>query len=96
MDAMARIGYLYLRGGTWDGTPIMSASFVAEATTLASSIMGLTIYDPVNFPNATSHYGLLWWNNNQNRWMDFFCPSYCEGWNGGDWVTRFEGIFHKS
>ncbi|GJM44370.1 MAG: hypothetical protein DHS20C21_12120 [Gemmatimonadota bacterium] len=64
VDAMARLGYLYLRGGEWDGLRILPTSFVAQAATSDPSIAGLPEEDPVKYPNATDHYGLLWWNNN--------------------------------
>ena len=43
---MARIGYLFLNGGMWNGQSVVSSDWVAEATG----------------PNAlTSGYGYLWW-----------------------------------
>lgn len=63
VDAMARIGYLYLRGGQWNGTQIVPAWFAAEASTVDPTIGGATIANPSKYPSATSHYGLLWWNN---------------------------------
>jgi CubicO group peptidase (beta-lactamase class C family) len=63
VDAMARIGYLWLRGGEWDGTQILPAWFVDAARVPDPSIAGATIENPAKYPSATSHYGLLWWNN---------------------------------
>ena len=63
VDAMARIGLLYLRGGSWKGSRILPEGFVAEASTTVPSVVGLPEVDPQNYGNASDHYGLLWWNN---------------------------------
>lgn len=63
VDAMARIGYLYLRGGEWDGQQIIPRSFVDAARTTVPSVVGLPEQDPAKYGNASDHYGLLWWNN---------------------------------
>ncbi|GJM44369.1 MAG: hypothetical protein DHS20C21_12110 [Gemmatimonadota bacterium] len=76
VDAMARIGYLYLRRGDWNGTRILSESFVTEATTAAPSIAGLTIDDPAKYSGATAHYGLLWWNNADGAIADVPTDTY--------------------
>ena len=65
VDAMARIGYLYLRGGRWNGQQIIPRSFVDLVRTTAHGIAGLPVVnDEKNrFSGASNHYGLLWWNN---------------------------------
>ncbi len=62
-DAMARLGLLMLRDGTWDGTPILPAAFVQEAGTPDPGLAAVGNAVPAEFPGVTSHYGLLWWNN---------------------------------
>lgn len=62
-DALARIGYLYLRGGEWNGTTVLPAAFTALVGQHDPSIDALPNMAPVQFPDATSHYGLLWWTN---------------------------------
>lgn len=48
-ESLAKIGYLYLRGGMWDGQRILPADFVREATwTLATTPSGMG-------------YGFQWW-----------------------------------
>jgi CubicO group peptidase (beta-lactamase class C family) len=49
-DDLARFGYLFLRGGNWDGEQVVPAAWVAEATGRPSQRL-----------NAA--YGLLWWLN---------------------------------
>jgi len=65
VDAMARIGYLYLRGGKWNGQQIISKSFVDAVRTGVSHVAGLPVTNDYRrrFANASNHYGLLWWNN---------------------------------
>ena len=63
VDAMARIGYLYLRGGKWKDKQIIPEKFVAMASSTLKSVVGLPEVDRKNHGNASDHYGLLWWNN---------------------------------
>ncbi len=63
VDAMARIGYLYLRQGRWNGKRIVPTEFVKQASTTVSKVVGLEEVDAANYGNASDHYGLLWWNN---------------------------------
>ncbi|HID76481.1 MAG TPA: class C beta-lactamase-related serine hydrolase [Planctomycetaceae bacterium] len=63
VEAMARIGYLYLRGGQWRGRQILPRWFVHAAGRPVPSVVGLPERDPKRYGNASDHYGLLWWNN---------------------------------
>ncbi|MHC4488529.1 MAG: serine hydrolase domain-containing protein [Planctomycetota bacterium] len=63
VDAMARIGYLYLRRGRWRDKQIIPASFVDAARTVPPAIRGLAVVKRDRYFNASDHYGLLWWNN---------------------------------
>ena len=63
VDAMARIGFLYLHGGQWNGESILPRDFVDRARTTVPGVVGLPERDPANYGNASDHYGLLWWNN---------------------------------
>jgi len=45
---MAKFGMLYLNGGKWNGTQIISASYVKESLTTHSNVDGI-------------NYGYLWW-----------------------------------
>ena len=65
VDAMARFGYLYLRRGRWGDEQIIPESFVDEARRVQTS--GLPVFRPEIYPGASSHYGLLWWNNADGR-----------------------------
>jgi CubicO group peptidase (beta-lactamase class C family) len=68
VDALARIGLLLERNGTWNGSQLLQPEFIAKLATPAAGIAGLPISDTggapdENFPNATAHHGLYWWNN---------------------------------
>jgi CubicO group peptidase (beta-lactamase class C family) len=63
VDAMARIGYLYLRDGRWQDRQILSKEFVDAARTTVRGVVGLPEQDAKTYGNASDHYGLLWWNN---------------------------------
>jgi beta-lactamase family protein/uncharacterized protein DUF4185 len=63
VDAMARLGYLYLRGGQWEGKRLLPAQFVQEAGRPQPTLAGLEELDAKVHGNASEHYGLLWWNN---------------------------------
>ena len=63
VDAMARVGLLYLRGGLWRGRRLLPSGFVAQAGTTVRAVVGLPEVNPKEYGNASDHYGLLWWNN---------------------------------
>ena len=61
VDAMARLGMLFLHGGNWDGKQVLSRSFIELATTPS--------YARQPF-RTTRRYGLLWWSNVTGRMPD--------------------------
>ena len=63
VDAMARIGYLYLRHGRWQGKQIIPAWFIDMVRTVPRAVRGLPVVKKESYFNASNHYGLLWWNN---------------------------------
>jgi CubicO group peptidase (beta-lactamase class C family) len=63
VNAMARIGLLYLRDGRWGERQIIPASFVATARTTPAALRGLPVVRAETYGRASDHYGLLWWNN---------------------------------
>lgn len=63
VDAMARVGLLYLRDGDWNGKRLLPAGFARLAGGTFRDVIGLPEVDPKNYGNASDHYGLLWWNN---------------------------------
>jgi len=63
VDAMARIGYLYLRQGRWRSQQLIPSWFVDTARIVPYGITGLPVLKQEDYGNASDHYGLLWWNN---------------------------------
>ena len=63
VNAMARIGLLYLRGGTWREKQLIPADFIDTARCPLPSVVGLPVLDADKHGNGSAHYGLLWWNN---------------------------------
>lgn len=63
VDAMARIGYLMLREGQWNGREILTREYAKSAPQTPPGHEKLPVRLPETYSNAASHYGLLWWNN---------------------------------
>lgn len=63
VDAMARVGYLYLREGKWRDKQLVPGAFVRSARSTVKSVVGIPEVDAKRYGNASDHYGLLWWNN---------------------------------
>ena len=69
--AAAKLGYLYLNQGVWDGQQLVSAEWVATSTTQHSSG---TNADGTNFGNAG--YGYLWWVDEIAGYPAYFALGY--------------------
>jgi len=80
VDAMARLGLLYLRGGVWNNNRLLPESFVKQAGTVVPAVVGLPEVDSKNYGNASDHYGLLWWNNADGTLKDVPRDAY---WSWG-------------
>jgi CubicO group peptidase (beta-lactamase class C family) len=61
VDAMARIGYLFLRRGMWDGVRVVPDAFVQQVQQPQPQVVGLPVLDGRG--SASNHYGYLWWTN---------------------------------
>lgn len=62
VEALSRLGYLYLRKGKWGSEQIITRDFVRMASQPVPSVVGLPEWSQEN-GNASEHYSLLWWNN---------------------------------
>jgi CubicO group peptidase (beta-lactamase class C family) len=80
VDAMARLGYLYLRNGRWEGKQVLPESFVKACATPVKETVGLEEHDAKAHGNASGHYGLLWWNNADGTLKDVPRDAY---WSWG-------------
>ena len=63
VQAMARIGYLYLREGRWEGAQILPRAFIEAVRRPGPELDRLPVNDREIYGHASAHYGLLWWNN---------------------------------
>ncbi|MBM4017628.1 MAG: serine hydrolase, partial [Planctomycetes bacterium] len=63
VEAMSRIGYLYLRGGRWRDRQLLPREFVEMVRVVPEFVRGLPVLAPEQYGQASNHYGLLWWNN---------------------------------
>jgi len=80
VNAMARIGYLYLRRGRWRDMQIIPASFVDMAGKVPEAAGGLPVVRRESYFDASDHYGLLWWNNADGTMADVPPDAY---WSWG-------------
>ena len=62
--ALARIGYLYLRGGEWNGRRILSREFIRAATR------------PTDLPAFVPYYGFFWGTNGRGTFREMPDDAY--------------------
>lgn len=67
VNAMARVGLLFLRRGMWKDQRILSESFIDTVQTPRAENANLTLPLAGEFPNATADYGVLWWTNKSGQ-----------------------------
>lgn len=84
-DALARLGYLMLRNGVWDGQAIIPTDYVHQSGTTVAGVVGLPVGNDVLNQNAfaSNHYGLGWWNNADRSLPDVPADAYW-AWGLGD------------
>jgi CubicO group peptidase (beta-lactamase class C family) len=80
VDAMARLGYLYLRRGRWEDRQILPSVFIDRVRSTVPGIVGIPVVDPGQYGKASDHYGLLWWNNADGTLKRVPCDAY---WSWG-------------
>ena len=80
VDAMARIGYLMLREGQWNGQEILTREYARLAPRTPPGHEKLPVRLPETYSNAAPHYGLLWWNNADETLQDVPDDAY---WSWG-------------
>jgi len=62
-DALARIGFLFLRGGGVGNRRVLPSEFVSRLRAVPVGLRDLAVEREELYPRASQHYGLLWWNN---------------------------------
>jgi len=83
VDAMARFGLLWLRGGGWNGKQLLPSDYVNTARANQSGMPGLPVRAEQGYTRASDHYGLLWWNNNDETLEGLPLDTYWS-WGLGD------------
>jgi CubicO group peptidase (beta-lactamase class C family) len=64
VNAMARVGLLYLRRGAWDGGQrVFAESFVDLVRTPRAENAALPVREEADYPQANLRYGVWWWTN---------------------------------
>ena len=63
VEAMARLGWLWRKGGAWQGKQILPSDFVTLAARPQPELINLPVRQQDRYTAASKHYGLLWWNN---------------------------------
>jgi CubicO group peptidase (beta-lactamase class C family) len=63
VDAMARIGYLYLTGGVWNDARILPAEFVDLVRRPSTAVVGLSVTGGSNPADTSNRYGVAWFTN---------------------------------
>jgi CubicO group peptidase (beta-lactamase class C family) len=80
VDAMARIGFMYLHAGRIGSRQMIPAPFVAMLRQPMAKVQGLPVLRPEKYADASNHYGLFWWNNGDGSIKDVPRDAY---WSWG-------------
>lgn len=83
VNAMARVGLLFLRRGVWGEQQVVSGAFVDSVQTPAPETALAVNSNPVEFPGATTDYGILWWTNSSGQMSNVPLDTYW-AWGLGD------------
>ena len=67
VNAMARVGLLFLRKGMWKEERVLEESFVTQVQTPLPENAGLALPNSAGFPHAVDDYGVLWWTNKSGQ-----------------------------
>lgn len=62
-----KLGELYLRGGKWNGTGLISPAYIAES---------VTIHNTGNFYGEKAQYGYMWWITRVAGYDAFYARGY--------------------
>lgn len=74
---MAKLGYLYLQNGIWDGEQIVPAAYVSDSTKEHSN----------GGPPVNAHYSYLWWIEQLENQHTFFASGF-----GGKLIYVIPGL----
>ena len=83
VNAMARVGLLFLRRGMWGGQRVLSEAFIDMTQTPRAETAAAANPNATEFPGATLDYGLLWWTNETGQMPNVPRDAYW-AWGLGD------------
>ena len=86
---MARIGYLMLREGEWDGARVMSADWLA---TITGVVTPLEEMNPEGRRDGYFGYGYMWWVWDGPRAVGPFEGAYTGRGAIGQWITVLPAV----
>lgn len=86
---MARIGYLMLKGGAWDGKQIISGDW---AERIVSVVTPLEEMNPVSRRDGYFGYGYMWWVWDGPEAVGPFEGAYTARGAIGQWITVFPAV----
>lgn len=81
---MARIGYLMLRNGAWDGKQLIPKTWVSKITTIVTP--------PGETESSNSGYGYMWWIGAGTRDNGPYKGMYWAQGSAGQWITVLPAI----
>ena len=87
VDAMARVGYLALRNGSWDSQNIIQPAFIDQMQATVPGVTGLPVSNDLDskYGGAPEHYGIGWWNNADGALPNVPTDAYW-AWGVGDFL----------
>jgi CubicO group peptidase (beta-lactamase class C family) len=81
---MARVGYLMLRKGNWNGEQIISSEWVKKITSVVTPIYEM---NPLSRRNAEFGFGYMWWIFQGKANSDAFKDAYTARGAYGQYIT---------
>jgi CubicO group peptidase (beta-lactamase class C family) len=86
---MARIGYLMLREGSWNGRQIISKNWAHRIVSVATPLQEM---NPVRRRDGYFGYGYMWWVWDGARAVGPFKGAYSAVGAVGQWITVFPSL----
>ena len=86
---MARIGYLMLREGNWDGEQMISRDWVRRITSVVTPLEEM---NPVRRRDGYLGYGYMWWIWDGPRAVGPFEGAYTARGAVGQWITALPAL----
>ena len=86
---MARIGYLMLRNGDWDGRQVISEAWARRITGVVTPLEEM---NPLRRRDGYFGYGYMWWVWDGPRAVGPFEGAYTARGAVGQWITVFPAL----